>query len=183
MEWGRGELGKEKFFITSSCFPFELELYSQSDFRQNYLFYCYCFLQPATLALARPTRSISTIYSILLHMRLNPNPLPVTKAKGHHCHQIPATFLRCCVQQWDEVYPHLSSTPTDHAAFGPNLSHSKENCTIHCFLQGKLLYSFYKGKWDLQDTRTTWVILQVRQTAFRNNSFTGNEAHDKCVDI
>lgn len=100
-------------------------------------------LQPATLALARPTRSISTIYSTLLHMRLNPNPLPVTKAKGHHCHQIPATFLRCCVQQWDEVYPHLSSTPTDHAAFAPNLSHSKENCTIHCFLQGKLLHSFY----------------------------------------
>lgn len=129
--------------------------------------------QAATLALARPTRSLSTIYSILSHMRLNPNALPVTKAKGHHCHQIPATFLRCSVQQWDEVYPHPSSTPTDHEAFAPNLSHSKEKCAIHCFLRGNLLYSFYnlEGKWDLQDTRPTWVIVQVTAMSHSEKTF------------
>lgn len=55
-------------------------------------------------------------------------------SRGGHCHQIPATFRCCFVRQWDEVlFPHLSSTPADRAAFVPNLSPTEEKCTTHHF--------------------------------------------------
>lgn len=94
-------------------------------------------------------------------MRLNPNPLPVTVTRSRHCHQIPVTFLRCFVQQWDKVFPHLSSTPINHAAFAPNWSHSKEKCTIHNYN--------LEGKWNLRDTRTMLVIVQVRAMSHSHN--------------